>query len=65
MQRDARPDAAPRPIADGGEPTVHHIVCRDCGMDGLYESKLRAGIDMGKHILTTGHEVVVEELSAE
>lgn len=65
MKRQPRDGAAPRLVADGGEPTVHHVVCRDCGMDGVYDSKLQAGLDMGKHILTTGHEVVVEELRAE
>lgn len=53
-------------VADGGERTVHHVVCRDCtGLDGIYESRLQAGVDVDKHVLTTGHRVVVEEIAAE
>lgn len=77
MSRDDRRSAAPTLVTDGGDPsdgddssdgeksTVHHVVCRDCGMDAIYESKLQAGIDMGKHILTTRHKVVVEEIAGE
>ncbi|MFB6079856.1 MAG: hypothetical protein ABEJ81_02470 [Haloferacaceae archaeon] len=53
-------------MTDGGEPTVYHVVCRDCGkFEEIYESQIRAGLEMGKHILTTGHRVVVEEVAAE
>lgn len=64
MSRDAE-RGSPTLVTDGGESTVHHVVCRDCGMDRIYESQLRAGIEMGKHVVTTRHKVVVEELAGE
>jgi Fe2+ or Zn2+ uptake regulation protein len=64
VSRDAERES-PTLVTDGGESTVHHVVCRDCGMDRVYESQLRAGIEMAKHILATRHVVVVEELAGE
>ena len=66
MPPDDRRGPRPVPVTDGGTPTVHHVLCRDCGeFEGVYESQFRAGIDMLKHVLTTAHRVEVEEVEAE
>lgn len=60
-----RTDGRPPLVADGGDPTVYHVVCRDCTeLEAVYDSSLRAGLDMLKHVLATRHRVTSREISA-